>query len=125
MCVFANELASPAGCTVAGGGVHDGGGSDGAVRQQSSGTGEGRQVQGGREVGGMGLVLTKHRRQKVRRLTVRLSVSPSRLFSAVKQPDLAITMYKKNRMFDDVIRLVAKHHPDLLTETHLHLAKVH
>lgn len=47
-----------------------------------------------------------------------------RLFSTVKQPDLAITMYKKNRMFDDVIRLVAKHHPDLLTETHLHLAKV-
>lgn len=46
-----------------------------------------------------------------------------RLFSTVKQPDLAITMYKKNRMFDDVIRLVAKHHPDLLAETHLHLAK--
>ncbi|XP_072318787.1 intraflagellar transport protein 172 homolog [Eucyclogobius newberryi] len=46
-----------------------------------------------------------------------------RLFSTVKQPDLAITMYKKNRMFDDVIRLVAKHHPDLLSETHLHLAK--
>lgn len=65
-----------------------------------------------------------HQAQKVRRLTVHLSVSPSRLFSAVKQPDLAITMYKKNRMFDDVIRLVAKHHPDLLTETHLHLAKV-
>lgn len=48
-----------------------------------------------------------------------------RLFATVKQPDLAITMYKKNRMFDDVIRLVAKHHPDLLTETHVHLAKVH
>ncbi|XP_041831040.1 intraflagellar transport protein 172 homolog [Melanotaenia boesemani] len=46
-----------------------------------------------------------------------------RLFATVKEPDLAITMYKKNRMFDDVIRLVAKHHPDLLTETHLHLAK--
>ncbi|XP_028253563.1 intraflagellar transport protein 172 homolog [Parambassis ranga] len=46
-----------------------------------------------------------------------------RLFATVKQPDLAITMYKKNRMFDDVIRLVAKHHPDLLTQTHLHLAK--
>ncbi|KAM9339048.1 intraflagellar transport protein 172 homolog [Symphorus nematophorus] len=46
-----------------------------------------------------------------------------RLFATVRQPDLAITMYKKNRMFDDVIRLVAKHHPDLLTETHLHLAK--
>lgn len=48
----------------------------------------------------------------------------TRLFTAVKQPDLAITMYKKNKMFDDVIRMVAKHHPDLLTETHLHLAKV-
>ncbi|KAL6096181.1 ift172 [Pungitius sinensis] len=46
-----------------------------------------------------------------------------RLFATVKQPDLAITMYKKNRMFDDVIRLVAKHHPDLLTETRVHLAK--
>ncbi|XP_059212612.1 intraflagellar transport protein 172 homolog [Centropristis striata] len=46
-----------------------------------------------------------------------------RLFATVKQPGLAITMYTKNRMFDDVIRLVAKHHPELLTETHLHLAK--
>ncbi|KAJ8009128.1 hypothetical protein DPEC_G00085660 [Dallia pectoralis] len=46
-----------------------------------------------------------------------------RLFATVEEPDLAITMYKKNRMFDDVIRLVAKHHPDLLAETHLHLAK--
>ncbi|KAE8286539.1 Intraflagellar transport protein 172-like protein [Larimichthys crocea] len=46
-----------------------------------------------------------------------------RLFATVKQIDLAITMYKKNRMFNDVIRLVAKHHPDLLSETHLHLAK--
>uniref|UniRef100_A0A4W5KBN0 Intraflagellar transport protein 172 homolog n=1 Tax=Hucho hucho TaxID=62062 RepID=A0A4W5KBN0_9TELE len=46
-----------------------------------------------------------------------------RLFATVEEPDLAITMYKKNKMFDDVIRLVAKHHPDLLSETHLHLAK--
>ncbi|KAG7280372.1 hypothetical protein CRUP_022200 [Coryphaenoides rupestris] len=46
-----------------------------------------------------------------------------RLFAAVKQPDLAITMYKKKRMFEDMIRLVAKHHADLLKETHLHLAK--
>ncbi|XP_060947369.1 intraflagellar transport protein 172 homolog [Limanda limanda] len=46
-----------------------------------------------------------------------------RLFTTVNQPDLAITMYKKNRMFDDVIRMVAKHHPDLLSETHLLLAK--
>nr|XP_057921402.1 intraflagellar transport protein 172 homolog [Doryrhamphus excisus] len=46
-----------------------------------------------------------------------------RLFSTVSQTDLAITMYKKKQMFDDVVRLVAKHHPDLLAETHLHLAK--
>lgn len=42
----------------------------------------------------------------------------------VKKADLAITMYKKNRMFDDVIRLVAKYHPEFLKETHVHLAKV-
>uniref|UniRef100_W5NFZ6 Intraflagellar transport protein 172 homolog n=1 Tax=Lepisosteus oculatus TaxID=7918 RepID=W5NFZ6_LEPOC len=46
-----------------------------------------------------------------------------RLFATVDEPDLAITMYKKNKMYDDMIRLVAKHHRDLLTETHLHLAK--
>uniref|UniRef100_A0A3P9LP27 Intraflagellar transport 172 n=1 Tax=Oryzias latipes TaxID=8090 RepID=A0A3P9LP27_ORYLA len=45
------------------------------------------------------------------------------LLTTVKQIDLAIAMYKKNQMFDQVIRLVAKHYPDLLTETHLHLAK--
>ena len=53
-----------------------------------------------------------------------LNVCRRRLYSTVKQPDLAITMYKKNKMFEDVIRLVANHHPDLLSETHLHLAKV-
>uniref|UniRef100_A0A3B3Z6D5 Intraflagellar transport protein 172 homolog n=1 Tax=Poecilia mexicana TaxID=48701 RepID=A0A3B3Z6D5_9TELE len=46
-----------------------------------------------------------------------------RLFSTLDRPDLTVAMYKKNRMFDDVIRVVGKHHPDLLTETHLHLAK--
>uniref|UniRef100_A0A668A2T2 Intraflagellar transport protein 172 homolog n=1 Tax=Myripristis murdjan TaxID=586833 RepID=A0A668A2T2_9TELE len=46
-----------------------------------------------------------------------------RLYITVEKPDLAITMYKKNRMFEDFIRLVAKHHPDLLAESHLHLAK--
>lgn len=49
---------------------------------------------------------------------------PCRLLSTLDRPDLIVAMYKKNRMFDDVIRVVAKHHPDLLTETHLHLAKV-
>ncbi|XP_023687337.1 intraflagellar transport protein 172 homolog [Paramormyrops kingsleyae] len=46
-----------------------------------------------------------------------------RLFTAVQEPDLAITMYKKNKMYEDMIRLVEKHHRELLTETHLHLAK--
>ncbi|KAJ3607079.1 hypothetical protein NHX12_026594 [Muraenolepis orangiensis] len=32
--------------------------------------------------------------------------------------------YKEaERLFEDMIRLIAKHHPDLLKETHLHLAK--
>ncbi|KAK2101764.1 hypothetical protein P7K49_019430, partial [Saguinus oedipus] len=38
-------------------------------------------------------------------------------------PDLAITMYKKHKLYDDMIRLVGKHHPDLLSDTHLHLGK--
>ncbi|XP_016326231.1 intraflagellar transport protein 172 homolog [Sinocyclocheilus anshuiensis] len=46
-----------------------------------------------------------------------------RLFTTVDEPDLAITMYKKNKMFDDMIRLVAVHHKDLLQETRIHLAK--
>ncbi|KAL2082479.1 hypothetical protein ACEWY4_022297 [Coilia grayii] len=46
-----------------------------------------------------------------------------RLFATVDQPDQAITMYKKSNMYDDMIRLVARHHPDLLQETHVHLAK--
>ncbi|XP_078397553.1 intraflagellar transport protein 172 homolog isoform X1 [Cetorhinus maximus] len=46
-----------------------------------------------------------------------------RLYITVDEPDLAITMYKKLKMYDDMIRLVAKYHKDLLTDTHLHLAK--
>lgn len=46
-----------------------------------------------------------------------------RLFTTVDEPDLAITMYKKNKMYDDMIRLVAIHHKDLLQETHNNLAK--
>ncbi|KAG1963505.1 intraflagellar transport protein [Pimephales promelas] len=46
-----------------------------------------------------------------------------RIFTTVDEPDLAITMYKKNKMYDDMIRLVALHHKDLLQETHIHLAK--
>ncbi|XP_073712376.1 intraflagellar transport protein 172 homolog [Misgurnus anguillicaudatus] len=46
-----------------------------------------------------------------------------RLFTTVDEPDLAITMYKNKKMYDDMIRLVAIHHKDLLQETHVHLAK--
>lgn len=42
----------------------------------------------------------------------------------VEEPDLAITMFKKHKLYDDMIRLVGKHHPDLLGDTHLHLGKV-
>lgn len=47
-----------------------------------------------------------------------------RLYVAVQEPDLAITMYKKDKMYGDMIRLVKVHHPDLVPDTHLHLAKV-
>ncbi|XP_076872854.1 intraflagellar transport protein 172 homolog [Brachyhypopomus gauderio] len=46
-----------------------------------------------------------------------------RLFASVDEPDLAIAMYKKNKMYNEMIRLVAQHHRDLLQETHVHLAK--
>ncbi|KAI2522819.1 intraflagellar transport 172 [Homo sapiens] len=46
-----------------------------------------------------------------------------RLYVTVQEPDLAITMYKKHKLYDDMIRLVGKHHPDLLSDTHLHLGK--
>ncbi|CAN9507987.1 unnamed protein product [Ophioblennius macclurei] len=45
-----------------------------------------------------------------------------RLFSAVQRSDLSIRMYEERQMYDDVIRLVARHNPDCLTETHLRLA---
>uniref|UniRef100_A0A8C4VU35 Intraflagellar transport protein 172 homolog n=1 Tax=Gopherus evgoodei TaxID=1825980 RepID=A0A8C4VU35_9SAUR len=46
-----------------------------------------------------------------------------RLYITVEEPDLAITMYKKCKMYDEMIRLVAKYHKDLLSDTHLHLGK--
>ena len=42
----------------------------------------------------------------------------------VNEPDMAITMYKKLKMYNDMIRLVKQYHQDLLQDTHLHLAKV-
>lgn len=46
-----------------------------------------------------------------------------RLYVTVEEPDLAISMFKKHKLYDDMIRLVGKHHPDLLSDTHLHLGK--
>ena len=46
-----------------------------------------------------------------------------KLYLAVKEKDLAINMYKKHRRFDEMIRLVSSHRPDLLKETHQFLAQ--
>lgn len=45
------------------------------------------------------------------------------MYVSVNEPDLAITMYKKLRQYDHMVRLVKVYHPDLLVDTHLHLAK--
>ena len=42
----------------------------------------------------------------------------------VQEPDLAITMYKKLKMYNDMMRLVKQYHRDLVADSHLHLAKV-
>ncbi|XP_017777562.1 PREDICTED: intraflagellar transport protein 172 homolog [Nicrophorus vespilloides] len=46
-----------------------------------------------------------------------------KLYLAVDSPDLAITMYKRNEQYDNMIRLVELYHPDLLPTTHMHLAQ--
>jgi intraflagellar transport protein 172 len=46
-----------------------------------------------------------------------------KMYLTVKEHDLAINMYKKNRMYDHMIRLVSTFRKDLLAETHLHLAQ--
>ena len=45
------------------------------------------------------------------------------LYISVQEPDLAISMYKKQRQYDAMTRLVQSYHPDLLQSTHQHLAK--
>ena len=47
-----------------------------------------------------------------------------RLYVTVEEPDLAITMYKRQKMYTDMIRLVKQYHQDLVPDTHLHLARV-
>ena len=46
-----------------------------------------------------------------------------RLYVIIDEPDLAINMYKKARQYDNMVRLVKSHRPDLLKETYLHLAQ--
>ncbi|XP_078506239.1 intraflagellar transport protein 172 homolog [Lissotriton helveticus] len=46
-----------------------------------------------------------------------------RLYITVDEPDLAITMYKKHKLYDDMIRLVGKYHKELLSDAHQHLGK--
>ena len=53
-----------------------------------------------------------------------LPTEAERLYLIMEEPDLAISMYKKAKRYEPMVRLVAAHHPDLLTDTHLHLAKV-
>ncbi|KAK7085982.1 hypothetical protein SK128_023173 [Halocaridina rubra] len=45
-----------------------------------------------------------------------------KLYISVHEPDLAITMYKKQHQYDQMMRLVKDYHPDLVQSTHLHLA---
>jgi intraflagellar transport protein 172 len=46
-----------------------------------------------------------------------------RMYLDVSEPDLAINMYKKARMYDRMIALVSKYRKELLAETHSHLAR--
>uniref|UniRef100_T1KB24 Uncharacterized protein n=2 Tax=Tetranychus urticae TaxID=32264 RepID=T1KB24_TETUR len=46
-----------------------------------------------------------------------------RIYITCDDVDSAISMYKAARQYDSMIRLVKQYHPDLLNDTHLHLAK--
>lgn len=46
-----------------------------------------------------------------------------KMYLVVEESDLAINMYKKCGQYDNMIRLVSKHRPNLLKETHLSVAQ--
>ena len=46
-----------------------------------------------------------------------------KLYISVQESDLAISMYKKQRHYDQMMRLVRQYHPDLVQSTHIHLAQ--
>ena len=47
-----------------------------------------------------------------------------RLYLMINEAELAINMYKKNKMYADVVRLVRTHKPDELEATNLAFARV-
>ena len=47
-----------------------------------------------------------------------------KIYVTCNDVDSAIGMYKNRKQYDSMIRLVKQYHPDLLNDTHLHLAKV-
>mmetsp|Transcript_6208 Transcript_6208/g.19575 ORF Transcript_6208/g.19575 Transcript_6208/m.19575 type:complete len:1014 (+) Transcript_6208:647-3688(+) len=46
-----------------------------------------------------------------------------KLYLTINEPDLAINMYKKQRKYDAMVRLVERHRQELLKETHQYLAQ--
>lgn len=46
-----------------------------------------------------------------------------RMYITANEPDLAINMYKNAKLYDKMIKLVAKYRKDLLKDTHIHLAQ--
>ncbi|KAJ1528639.1 hypothetical protein ONE63_007034 [Megalurothrips usitatus] len=46
-----------------------------------------------------------------------------KLFVSVGQPDAAISMYKQQKQYDQMMRLVSQYHADLVQTTHLHLGQ--
>ena len=46
-----------------------------------------------------------------------------KLYISVQESDLAISMYKKQRHYDQMMRLVQQYHPDLVQSSHIHLAQ--
>lgn len=46
-----------------------------------------------------------------------------KLYISVNKPDMAISMYRKHKQYDHMMRLVGHYHPDLVSVTHNHLAQ--
>ena len=50
--------------------------------------------------------------------------SKKRLYITINDPHQAIQMYKRIKNYDNMIRLIKEFHPDMVSETYIHLAKV-